>query len=181
MGRAFAQISFTPTVKAIQEREGSRRSYARMEADGVDPRDLLGPDEAAFILERDGFYQATVSENGWPYMQFRGGSPGFIHVIDPHTLAYADLRGNKQYLSAGNLQSNDRMHLFFMDYAHSQRLKVWGHGSVSNDSELMARLTPPGEHAERAIVITVAAFDWNCPQHIPQRFTLAELETMDFT
>lgn len=178
MGRAFAKISFTPAVKALQEREGSRRSYARMEGEGIDPRDRLTPNEAAFIAERDGFYQATVSADGWPYMQFRGGAPGFVHVLDSQTLAYADLSGNKQYLSVGNLQINDRIHLFFMDYVHAQRLKVWGHASVSEDPELMARLTPPGEHSERVILIKVAALDWNCPQHIPQRFTLEELESL---
>ncbi len=179
MSRAFSDIAFTPTVRAVQTRMGSRSAYAPM--DHSDERDdSLGAPEADFIRARDGFYQATVSETGWPYVQFRGGPAGFLKVLDAKTIAYADFRGNVQYVSVGNLQGNDRVAIILMDYAHRRRLKLLGRVRLVTqveDPALMERLGVPGYRArvERATVITVEAFDWNCPQHITPRFTEAEV------
>src|SRR5580700_8746836 len=126
MSGRFAEIAFTPLVKAQQEQHGSRRQYARMEA-AAESGDRLGPHEREFIQARDGFYMASVSETGWPYIQFRGGSPGFLHVVDDQTLGFADLRGNRQYISTANLQHDDRVALFLMDYPAQSRLKILGH------------------------------------------------------
>ncbi len=180
MSRRFGEIAFTPLVKKQQEQHGSRRQYARMEEIG-EPGDRLTDFEREFIASRDGFYMASVSETGWPYIQYRGGAKGFLHVLDDQTLGFADLRGNKQYVSVGNLAHDDRVALFFMDYAHQLRLKILGRARVhENDAEaaaLLAKLSVPGEKtpAERAIVIHVEAFDWNCPQHITPRYTVEEL------
>ena len=181
MGYRFAELAFTPAVKACQERAGSRASYARLEA-GAPARDSLGPDEAAFIAARDSFYMATVSETGWPYVQHRGGAPGFVQVLDGRTLAFADLRGNRQYVSVGNLAGDDRVCLFFMDYPNRRRLKLLGHARVVEAAEspgLVERLRPHDEsaHVERVLTIGVAAFDWNCPQHITPRFSEAEVRS----
>jgi hypothetical protein len=181
MGYRFAELAFTPAVRAYQERAGSRASYARLEA-GAPARDSLGPDEAAFIAARDSCYMATVSETGWPYVQHRGGAPGFVHVLDGRTLAFADLRGNRQYVSVGNLAGDDRVCLFFMDYPNRRRLKLLGHARVveaAENPELVERLRPPDEsaHVERVLTISVAAFDWNCPQHITPRFSEAEVRS----
>jgi predicted pyridoxine 5'-phosphate oxidase superfamily flavin-nucleotide-binding protein len=181
MVRAFAEIAFTPAVRAIQERLGSAAAYAKFLAPEAERGDHLGPREAAFIAERDGFYQATVSSIGWPYVQFRGGPAGFLKVLNELTIAYADFRGNRQYLSSGNLADDDRISLILMDYAHGRRLKIWGRAKlidISADPSLLARLHDPSYRArpERAVVITVEAFDWNCPQHIPQRLTVEEME-----
>ena len=179
MARAFAEIAFTPSVRAAQARHGAAAAGARVLADGIDRRDRLTENEVAFISARDGFYLATVGEDGWPYVQFRGGPPGFVRVIDPTTLAWADFRGNRQYLTVGNLAANDRVSLFLMDYAHRRRLKLWGRARIvdaADDPDLIQMLFPAGYAAvpERAVVVGVAAFDWNCPQHIPQRLTPAE-------
>jgi uncharacterized protein len=181
LARAFAEIAFTPEVLAEQARQGSAASYARFLDPGEGAGAALGPAEAAFVAARDGFYQATVSETGWPYVQFRGGPRGFLKVLDDRTLAYADLRGNRQYLSVGNLKADGRIALILVDYPNRRRLKVWGHARIveaADDPELIARLHDAGYKArpERAVVITVAALDWNCPQHIPERYTLEELE-----
>ena len=181
MARAFAEIAFTPNVLDEQARQGSASGYARFLAPEAAPGDAVGPDEAAFIAARDGFYQSTVGETGWPYVQFRGGPVGFLKVLDGKTLAYADFRGNRQYLSVGNLRGDDRVALILVDYPNRRRLKVWGHARVveiDDDPKLVARLHDPDYRArpERAVVITVAALDWNCPQHLPQRFTRQELE-----
>jgi len=181
MARAFAEIAFTPQVLAEQARQGSAAGYAKFLAGEAEPRDRLGAAEAAFVAHRDGFYQATVSETGWPYVQFRGGPRGFLKVLDEKALAYADFRGNRQYLSVGNLKDNDRIALILVDYPNRRRLKVWGHARIveaADDPELVARLHDAAYPAkpERAVVITVAAFDWNCPQHLPERYTLEELE-----
>lgn len=181
MARAFAEIAFTPAVRKRQEEEGSRSFYLRAEQPGGDRRDALGPSEAAFIEARDGFYQASVSETGWPYVQFRGGPMGFLNVIDDRTLGYADFRGNRQYISSGNLTGNDRVCLFLMDYPNHRRLKIWARArqvAAKDDPALVERLHPGGYRAkpERAVLLTVEAFDWNCPAHIPQRFTLPELQ-----
>ena len=180
MSRAFSDIAFTPSVRAMQTRMGSRSAYAPMDHSEVRD-DTLGEAEAAFIQARDGFYQATVSETGWPYVQHRGGPAGFLKVLDARTIAYADFRGNVQYVSVGNLQGNDRVALIMMDYAHRRRLKLLGRVRLvtqAEDPALMERLVVPGYRArvERAAVITVEAFDWNCPQHITPRFTEAEID-----
>jgi predicted pyridoxine 5'-phosphate oxidase superfamily flavin-nucleotide-binding protein len=176
MAKAFANICFTPSVVAVQERQGSRQAYARLEGEADE---VLGPSEKTFIEARDGFYLASVSESMWPYVQFRGGQHGFLKVLDPKTLAFLDLRGNRQYLSVGNIMANDRVTLFLMDYPNRRRLKIWGHARIEEDP---AAVFPEADlsRAERAIVMTLAAFDWNCPQHIPQRFTLEELEMLGY-
>ena len=161
-------------------KNGSADGYATFLAGSVQ-EDLISPVEASFIAQRDGFYQATVSETGWPYVQFRGGPAGFLKVLDERTLAYADFRGNRQYLSTGNLECNDRISLILMDYPNRRRLKIWGRAKLvdgADDPALMQRLSVPNYrgHPERAIVIKLEAMDWNCPQHIPQRLTLEELE-----
>ena len=181
MARAFAEIAFTPTVRATQQRQGSAAAYAKFLAPEAERGNRLTADEAAFIAARDGFYQATVSETGWPYVQFRGGPAGFLVVLDEATVAYADFRGNRQYISTGNLDTDGRIALILMDYPNRRRLKIWGRARLIDaaaDPALIARLHDESYKArpERAVVITVEAFDWNCPQHIPQRFTLEELE-----
>ncbi|WP_260734788.1 pyridoxamine 5'-phosphate oxidase family protein [Tunturiibacter lichenicola] len=181
MGRRFAELAFTPLVKEQQKQHGSRHLYERMERSN-DPGDSLGPYERAFIEASDGFYMASVTETGWPYVQYRGGLKGFLHVLDDRTLGFADLRGNKQYISVGNLQHEDRVALFFMDYAHQTRLKVLGRAKVhEGDAEarkLIDQLRMPEEKtpAERAMLIHVEGFDWNCPQHITPRYTEEELD-----
>jgi predicted pyridoxine 5'-phosphate oxidase superfamily flavin-nucleotide-binding protein len=180
MGNRFAEIAFTPAVQAQQSAHGSRASYQRF-SEGEPWNDRLGEKEAAFIAQRDGFYLASVGETGWPYVQFRGGAPGFLRVLDERTLGWADFRGNRQYVSMGNLTVTDRVSLFLMDYASRRRLKLLGHAElrpVGEDDGLAARLAVPGYEAtiERAVIVRVAGFDWNCPQHITPRFTLAELE-----
>lgn len=180
MARAFATIAFTPQVKAAQERFGSRTGYAPFESSQADARALLTPREAEFIAARDSMYQATVNEHGWPYVQHRGGPIGFLRVLDESTIGYADFRGNRQYLSVGNLSGDDRVSIILMDYVHQRRLKLWGHARLveaHEAPELIAKLTHPAYEAkvERAVIITVAAHDWNCPQHITPRFTEAEV------
>jgi predicted pyridoxine 5'-phosphate oxidase superfamily flavin-nucleotide-binding protein len=180
MSQRFAELAFTPLVKKQQEKHGSRRQYARMQEIG-EPGDRLTDFEREFIAGRDGFYMASTGETGWPYIQYRGGEQGFLRVLDDQTLGFADLRGNKQYITTGNLEHDDRVALFFMDYAHQMRLKILGRAEVhENDAvaaELIAKLKVPGEKtpAERAVVLHVEAFDWNCPQHITPRYTLEEL------
>jgi uncharacterized protein len=180
MSRSFAERAFTPLVKKQQEQHGSRRSYARMEAVG-EAGDRLGEFEREFIAGRDGFYMASVGETGWPYIQYRGGEKGFLQVMDDQTLGFADLRGNKQYITMGNLEHDDRVALFFMDYAHQMRLKILGRARVHESdgvaAELIAQLRVPGEKTptEHAVIIHVEAFDWNCPQHITPRYTQEEL------
>jgi ferredoxin-NADP reductase/predicted pyridoxine 5'-phosphate oxidase superfamily flavin-nucleotide-binding protein len=179
MSHAYADIAFTPAVRAVQTRLGSRSSYEPLDH-AEDRRDALGPDEAAFIEARDGFYQATVSETGWPYVQFRGGPAGFLKVLDDKTLGYADFRGNVQYISVGNLRGNDRISIILMDYAHRRRLKILGRVRLvdeSDDPALVVRLELPHYRArvERAVLIRIEGYDWNCPQHITPRFTEAEI------
>ncbi|MCP5082003.1 MAG: pyridoxamine 5-phosphate oxidase [Alphaproteobacteria bacterium] len=185
MAVAFADIALTPSVRAVQEAQGSAAAYVKFLSPEADGGDRLTEREAAFISLRDGFYQSTVSETGWPYVQFRGGPEGFLKVIDDKTFAYADFRGNRQYLSVGNLAVNDRVSLILMDYPNRQRLKIWGRVKLveaADAPELIAELHDETYRGrpERAVVITIEAFDWNCPQHIPRRFTLDEFEE-DFT
>jgi len=180
MGRRFAELAFTPLVKQHQQLHGSRPMYERVERSG-DPGDRLGPDEQAFIRGRDGFYMASVSETGWPYIQFRGGAKGFQRVLDPQTVAFADLRGNKQYISLGNLEHDNRVALFLMDYPSQSRLKILGRARIleggAEAASTLEILRVPGEKtpAERAILIHVEAFDWNCQQHITPRYSEEEL------
>ena len=182
MGHNFGSLVFTPLVKALQEKYGSRRQYARMEAGGSSP-DRLGPDESAFIAERDTFYMATVGATGWPYVQHRGGPRGFLKVIDDHTIAFADFRGNKQYVSTGNLATDNRVALIMVDYPSQTRLKILGRTEIFDGEaarEGIERLQEPGSKdvIERVYVIRVEAFDWNCPQHITPRFTAEEIQEM---
>jgi len=181
MARAFAEIAFTPSVRAIQTEQGSANSYGKFLQPDVDPRDRLGDAEASFITARDGFFQATVGETGWPYVQFRGGPIGFLRVLDEQTIAYADFSGNRQYVSVGNLQVNDRIALILVDYPNQRRLKIWGRArtvELGDDPDLIKRLANDSYDArlERAVLITIEAFDWNCQQHIPQRLTVEELQ-----
>ena len=165
-----SDVAFTDTVKAIQLRMGSRKAYARMEANGGWETEVT-PELAAFIAEQQSVFMATANADGQPYIQHRGGPPGFLRVLDAQTLAFADFRGNKQYISMGNLEDNPKVHLFLIDYADRRRVKIWGEAKViEDDPELVARLFPEGydARAERAFVIHVTAWDENCPQHIPR-------------
>jgi len=180
MARAFADIAFTPRVKAAQQRHGSREANLAHER-AEDARDTIGSREAEFIAARDSFYMATVSETGWPYVQHRGGAPGFLRVIDERTLGFADFRGNRQYLSVGNLEADARVSLILVDYANRRRLKIWGVARLVEQAsapELIERLEVAHYRApvERGVLIDVRALDWNCPQHITRRFTEADLE-----
>jgi predicted pyridoxine 5'-phosphate oxidase superfamily flavin-nucleotide-binding protein len=179
VGNKFAEIAFTPTVRGVQEQLGSRAAYARMER-GPDFNDELGPSEAELIAARDSFYMATVSETGWPYVQHRGGPAGFVRVLDAKTIGFADFRGNRQYVSVGNVMRDDRVSLLFMDYPNRTRLKVLGRASLIGPDrrEILERLEVPAYKArvERGFLIRIEAYDWNCPQHITQRFTMAEIE-----
>jgi hypothetical protein len=177
-GRPPSDVAFSDSVKAVQTRLGSRKSYARLETgDGWET--TISPDLAGFIGEQTSFFLATASAAGQPYIQHRGGPKGFLRVLDEQTLAFADFRGNRQYVTLGNLAENPRVCLFLIDYAHRQRVKVWGEARVvEDDPALVARLAVPGYEGrpERAIVVTVATWDANCPQHIPVRFEAADVE-----
>ncbi|MBS7538882.1 pyridoxamine 5'-phosphate oxidase family protein [Ancylobacter lacus] len=186
MSSRYLDIATTPSVAAAQERYGSAGRWGHFAGpqDGEEPAaaDPLGPAERGFIAGRDGFYIASVSETGWPYVQYRGGPAGFLRVVDDTTLGFADFRGNRQYITTGNVGANDRVSLFLMDYAHRQRLKIFGRlrlVDAADDPALAARLAVPGYpgRVERLALIAVEAFDWNCPQHITPRFSEAELET----
>jgi len=180
MAHRFAQIAFTEAVKAAQTRNGSRAQYRRLE-ERAGPNAELTAREAAFIAARDSFYLATVGETGWPYVQHRGGPPGFLKVIDPRTLAFADFGGNRQFVSVGNVETNDRAALFLMDYARQTRLKLLGRmrmfdlGDAPPEIVFEVELPDYPARIERVAVIEVAAFDWNCPQHITPRFTESEV------
>lgn len=180
MGNEFGEIAFTPSVKAVQEKLGSRKAYAALEA-GEHHNSELGSDESNFIMARDSFYMASVSETNWPYVQHRGGPAGFVKVLDARTLGFADYRGNRQYVSVGNLLKNDRVSLFFMDYPRRTRLKLLGHAELigTERTELLKSLSVLEYKAkvERGMLIHVAAYDWNCPQHITPRFTQEQVET----
>jgi uncharacterized protein len=176
MTYTFLDIASTPGVKAAQEANGSRDYF---EFAGKERTfDRFTPSEAAFIAARDSFYMATVSETGWPYVQHRGGPKGFIQVLDSQTFAIADFRGNRQYISVGNLGTSDRVSLILMDYPNRARLKIFAHAEISTDPEIIAKVSVPGYRAkvERALVFRLDAFDWNCPQHITPRFTMADIE-----
>lgn len=175
----FFQTMFTPAVKTAQAQYGSRGPYSRHDDVATAP-DVLSEQEASFIAQRDGFYLATVTETGWPYVQFRGGAPGFVKPIDERRFGFADFRGNRQYVSVGNLSADNRAAFFFMDYPSRTRLKLVGRLSiipVSEAPELAGQLIDADykAHIERLMVAEVEAFDWNCPQHITPRFTQAEI------
>lgn len=179
MAKNFGSIAFTPSVQAEQEKHGSLLQYTRMAAHGPDTN-RLGQAEADFIEARDGFYMATVSETGWPYIQFRGGPAGFLKVIDDQTIGFADFRGNRQYISVGNLKHDGRVALFLMDYPNQARLKILGRAEILEGLEakdVLKELAVPGHPAriERAIRIRLEAFDWNCQQHITPRFTAEQI------
>jgi uncharacterized protein len=171
-----SDIAFTPAVKAIQTARGSRDNYARMEARGGFRTEATA-DLEAFLAEIDTAYLATATADGQPYAQHRGGPKGFIRLLDPHTLAFADFVGNRQYVSTGNLAENDKAFLFLMDYAHQRRIKIWGRAEVSDDPALIAQLMPDGYRArpEQAIIFRIDAWDVNCPQHIPQKINAADV------
>lgn len=172
-----SDVAFTASVKALQERRGSRKAYRRIEErGGWETR--VTPELAAFLAERDSAYLATANSAGQPYVQHRGGPKGFIRVLDDNTLGFADFVGNRQYITTGNLAENDRAFLFLMDYAHRQRIKIWGRARVvENDAGLLAKLMPEGYEArpQQAILFTIEAWDVNCPQHIPQKFDAADV------
>ena len=175
-----SDIAFTPTVKGIQQRLGSRQSYARMEQ-GKGWQSKVSPELAAFIAERDTFFLGTANAEGQPYIQHRGGPPGFLKVIDEETLAFADFRGNRQFLSMGNLQDNDKAFIFLMDFANRRRIKIWGRAEVvEGDAGLLESLSDPLYKAnpERVILFHIDAWDVNCPQHIHPRYTVEEFESM---
>lgn len=182
MPHAFADIAFTPSVKAAQQRDGSRAGYARsFEGDAEVFNNRLGKTEADFIAAQRSFYMATVSETGWPYLQHRGGPRGFLKVLDDKTLAFADFAGNRQFISVGNLAHNDRVALVLMDYARRMRLKVLGRLAVQDlapGDPLVQILVDPTYRArpQRAMRITVDGFDWNCPQHIPVRIDAEDVQ-----
>lgn len=180
MPRKFTEIAFTPAVKAAQGQRGSRQTYARFEQSGAQ-NDTVTPEIAAFIAQMDGFYLGTVSSNGYPYIQFRGGHPGFLKALDEKTLGFADFKGNVQYVTVGNLSENDKSFLFLMDYRHRQRLKIWGRASyLEGDRELIDRLKVPEDDSEieRVILFQVEAWNWNCPQHIPLRYSEQEVAAL---
>lgn len=179
--KSFAEIAFTPAVQALQSVTGSRAAYARMQAAGA-PGEGLDDPTAAFLAEADSFYLATVSETGWPYVQHRGGPRGFLRVLSPTRLAFADFRGNRQMVSAGNLSRNDRVSILVMDYPNRRRLKLLGRlrfvDAALADPALLAAVALPGYagRIERVADIALEAMDWNCPQHITPRFTLEQVQ-----
>ena len=178
MGHKFAELAFTPAVREIQVALGSRASYASKDR-GEDYNHLLTEREASFIAARDSFYMASVGETGWPYVQHRGGPVGFMKILDERTIGFTDYSGNRQYVSTGNLGSDDRVSLFFMDYPNRRRLKMLGRVRIieSEETDILARLEDADYSArvERGFVIEVEAFDWNCPQHITPRFSEGEI------
>jgi predicted pyridoxine 5'-phosphate oxidase superfamily flavin-nucleotide-binding protein len=177
MTHSVSDIAFTPSVKAAQQRRGSRSGYALMEQKGGWSNEIT-PELAAFISQRDSLYLGTASADGQPYIQHRGGPKGFLKVIDDKTLAFAEFSGNRQYISVGNLDENDRAFIFLMDYPNRRRIKIWGRAEfVEDDPALLERLVEPayGATIERALVFHLEAWDVNCPQHITPRFTEEEL------
>jgi predicted pyridoxine 5'-phosphate oxidase superfamily flavin-nucleotide-binding protein len=172
-----SDVAFTPAVKAIQARKGSREAYAHVEARGG-WRTEIDDHLAAFLGQADSLYFATASADGQPYIQHRGGPKGFVRILDRNTLAFADYSGNRQYITQGNLSENPKANIFLVDYAHRRRVKIWGEARVvDDDPALLASLMPQGYKArpEQAILFRIAAWDTNCPQHIPQKFDAADV------
>lgn len=179
MANAYSEIAFTDAVKAVQEELGSAEFNAA-HFDGPKRHEALAEREAAFLAAADSFYLASVSETGWPYIQHRGGPQGFVRVLGPKTIGWAEFAGNRQYLTTGNLRGSDKVSLFFMDYARRARLKLLGRARViGKDDPLFENLKTDGYRAriERAMVVEIDAFDWNCPQHIPQRYSAEDVAT----
>jgi predicted pyridoxine 5'-phosphate oxidase superfamily flavin-nucleotide-binding protein len=177
MAKKYMQIVLTPAVQQAQDKYFGKHQVVE-NAPETDP---LTPDEAGFIASRDSFYMATVSETGWPYLQHRGGPPGFVEVLGPNLIGFADFKGNRQLVSTGNLDATDRVALFMMDYPHRTRLKLLGHARVLDareHPELVDQLVPVAlrSKVERLFLIQVISYDWNCPQYITPRFTAAEVE-----
>lgn len=183
MSNKFYDITFTPDVKQAQRRYGSRRRYEKIENSEREQNAIFSDAEIDFIGQRDGFYMGSVGVGGQPYIQFRGGRRGFLKVLDEKTLGFADFRGNLQYISAGNLSGNKKVALFLMDYANRQRLKILAEAEVKDASEapeLIEKLRDESYEAkiERAMILHVKAFDWNCPQHITPRYTIEEVKAI---
>ena len=176
MSNFVSDIAFSPAVKRLQEAKGSRSGYAKMEQK-AGWKDSVTDDLASFIANRNSFYLATASADGQPYIQHRGGEAGFLKVLDAKTLAFADFRGNRQYISAGNLSENDKAYIFLMDYPNRRRVKIWGRARVVDDLEVMQKLALPDYEGvpEQAIIFEVDAWDVNCPQHISPRYSDAEV------
>lgn len=180
MPRKFGEIAFTPEVEAAQELRGSRQTYQRYIANG-DANDTITPEIQNFIAQLDGFYLGTVGSNGYPYIQFRGGMLGFLKVLNEKTLGFADFSGNVQYITVGNLSGNNKAFLFLMDYRHRKRIKIWGKAEyIEGDPVLIEQLKMPNDPSkiERAIIFHVEAISENCPQHIPMRYSEAEVDAM---
>jgi uncharacterized protein len=178
MSKPPSDIAFSPSVKAIQSRKGSRESYRRME-ESAGWQTEISNDLATFIADQRSFFLATASQEGIPYIQHRGGPRGFLHVVDKSTLAFVDFRGNRQYITQGNLAENPNAHIFLIDYARRKRIKIWGSANVvEDDPQLLKLLTRPDYkmRSEQVIVFNVAAWDVNCPQHIPVRFDAEDVE-----
>ena len=181
MSRHYGQIAFTQDVLALQMQNGTRQQGSPVGAAGTTVADRLGPPERAFLADRDGFYVASAGATGWPYVQYRGGSPGFLRVLDDATLGWADFAGNEQYVTTGNVAGDDRVALIVMDYAGQRRLKVYGRARVQPAQDVphlvaaLADETGPAA-VERVVTVAVAAYDWNCPRHIVRRFTARELQ-----
>lgn len=182
MAQNFTTYTFTDSVKKAQEKYGSRSSYLNMESKGVDQFQLFQR-ETAHIQNMDSFYLSTVNENGWPYVQFRGGPKGFLKIIDRSTLGYADFRGNMQYISTGNINDNNRVAMILLDYPSKTRLKIWAETEILEpdaNPELSTKLILPEYKAkvERLVIFHIKAFDWNCPQHITPKYTLEEMKEL---
>ena len=181
MSRHFAAIAYTPGVRASQRQYGGRDLGEGLDEVAETPTAELGPREREFIAARDSFYLSTVNENGWPHVQHRGGPTGFLQILGPHTLAFADLSGNRQYVSVGNLSGNDRAALILMDYPNRRRLKILGrveiHDTSTVNPDLLEKMKFSGSNIERIMLIQVAAFDWNCSRHITPRFTESEWQS----
>lgn len=183
MTRRYTDIAFTDTVKEAQTRNGTRHNAQKVENWSVDDRHF-SPREVDFIAERDSFYMASVGEGGWPYVQFRGGPKGFLKVLGPQRLGYADFRGNLQYISMGNVRDDSRVALILMDYPNRRRLKIMARTTVidaENDPTLVEELRSPEYKAriERVVIFDIEAYDWNCPQHITPRYTAEEILEFD--
>jgi len=179
MKTPVSDIAFTPAVKLQQERMGSRTGYASMEENGGWEY-KVSENLKHFIAERDSIYLATTGSGGYPYIQHRGGENGFLKVLDENTLAFADLSGNRQYITVGNLSENDRAFIFLMDYENQRRVKIWGRAkAVENDPELLSKLSGKEGRAERAIIFTVEAWDVNCPKHIPRRYSQEQVDLLN--
>jgi len=178
--QSASDVAFTPAVKAIQERKGSRENYARME-EGEGWSTTITPALADFIAGQNSIYLGTASAGGQPYIQHRGGPPGFLRVVDEATLAFVDFKGNRQYITQGNLSENPRAFIFLMDYTRRRRIKLWGTARfVEGDAGLVKSLMPDGyrAHPEQVFMFSLSAWDANCPQHIPKRVDLAEMEAV---